>query len=295
MMFYNKVLLVEDYIKIYEQKLIAEFGLDLNAIEGSTKGIAPIVYASILNKKVSSRPRRVEMAAAFDVPPEYANIWNALRAKIERGDDLSAYLSKDHTNWSKADFLLYCSNIHHIHLTTRRGVGTNDELVYGVFKDNQFFAIHFGGHRDIYRIEDFYAIAEESWPGQLFKTAEDGAGSSFYERRMVTDPSRHMNLLKPAGHMAGHQRTHFISLKDGEVEIKNVAFEAWLGFDNEVAYLTGLEDRLFEKYGYLAQLKLHIDFKRQRYKVISAGVQSYVFDFPRKTLTISKVAAKFFA
>lgn len=294
-MFYNKVLLVEDYINIYEQKLIAEFGLDLDAVDGTTNGVAPIVYASILNKKVSARPRQVEIAAAFDVPLQYAKTWSALRAQIERGDDLSAYLSRDHTNWSKADFLLYCSNIHHIHLTTRRGVGTNDELVYGIFKDNKFFAIHFGGHRDIYRIEDFYAIAEDSWPGQLFKTAEDSAGSSFYERRMVTDPTRHMNLLKPAGQMAGHQRTHLISLTDGETEIKNVAFEAWLCFENEVVYLTGLEDRLSRKYGYLAQLKLHIDFERQQYKVIAEGVRSYVFGFSRETLTISKIAARFFA
>ncbi|HGN2666795.1 hypothetical protein N7414_30535 [Pseudomonas sp. GD04087] len=295
MMLYNKVLLVEDYIKIYEQKLIAEFGLDLEVVEGTARGIAPIVYASILNKKVSARPRQVEIAATFDVPPEYARTWNALRAKIEQGDDLSAYLSKDHTNWSKADFLLYCSNIHHIHLTTRRGVGTNDELVYGIFKDDKFFAIHFGGHRDIYRIEDFYAIAEDSWPGQLFKTADDGAGSSFYERRMVTDPTRHMNILKPAGHMAGHQRTHLISLTDGEAEIKNVALEVWLVFSNEVDYLTELEDRFSKKYGYLAQLKLHIDFDRQRYIVISEGVRRYVFEFPKKALTVSKTVAKFFA
>ncbi|GLZ84362.1 hypothetical protein Pres01_04130 [Metapseudomonas resinovorans] len=111
----------------------------------------------------------------------------------------------------------------------------------------------------------------------------------------MSNANEWMSLLKPAGHMAGHQRTHLISLTDGETEIKNVAFEAWLGFDNEVVYLTGLEDRLSKKYGYLAQLTLHIDFDRQRYKVISAGVRSYVFDFPRKTLSISKVAAKSFA
>lgn len=74
-----------------------------------------------------------------------------------------------------------------------------------------------------------------------------------------------------------------------------MAFEAWLGFDNEVVYLTGLEDRLFEKYGYLAQLKLHIDFKRQRYKVASpAGVQSYVL-IKENSNNLEKVAAKFFA
>ncbi|WP_162885103.1 hypothetical protein [Pseudomonas syringae] len=292
MIVFNKILLVEEFIKIFEKKLIDEFGLDLGVIEGTTKGIAPIVYSSILNKKVSARPRIVEVSADFFVPPEHAESWDFLRDKIERGDDLSPYLSKDHKFWSKADFLLYCSNIHHIHLTTRRGVGTNVELVYGVFADSKFYAIHFGDHHDIYKIGTLYEKAEASWPGQLFRYADDGSQEHFYDKRMVNDPSRHMNLLRPAGKMSGHQRTHLISLTDGDSEISNVPLELWFAFDNEVAYLTTLEDRLSGKHGYLAQLKLNIDFEMRRYKIESGGFQRYLYGFS-KDVTISSTVAKF--
>ncbi|ROL66616.1 hypothetical protein [Pseudomonas vranovensis] len=291
MILYNKLLLVESYIRFYEQKLIKEFGLDLEEIEGPVKGIAPIVYSSILNKKVSPRPRTIEIAKDFIVPEVHAHNWAKLREKIELGEDLSPFLSKDHIVWHKVDFLLACSNIYHIHLTTRRGGGTNKELIFGVFDDQKFYAITFGDHHSIYQIDDLYEKAESSWPGQLFRKAEAETDGGYFDKRMVNNPDHHMNLLKPAGKMSGHQRSHLITLFDGDAEIRNISFELWCAFDNEVEYLVKLEDKLATKHGYLADQNLKIDFGSRRYKV-SAGSKCYLFNFSQ-SLTISGVVADF--
>jgi hypothetical protein len=291
MIVYNKLLLVESYIRFYEEKLVKEFGLDLEEIEGPVKGIAPIVYSSILNKKVMPRPRVIELGADFIVPKEHARNWALLREKIELGEDLSPFLSKDHIVWHKVDFLLSCSNIYHMHLTTKRGVGTNKELIFGVFDDKRFYAIHFGDHHSIYQIDDLYEKAESSWPGQLFRKAEVESDGGYFDKRMVNDPDHHMNLLKPAGKMSGHQRSHLITLFDGDAEIRNISFELWCAFDNEVEYLVELEDKLSNKHGYLADQKLKINFGSRRYKV-TVGSKYYFFDFS-KNVTISGVIAAF--
>ncbi|UNT12253.1 hypothetical protein [Pseudomonas sp. I3-I5] len=291
MIVYNKLLLVEGYNRFYEEKLGIEFGLDLDEIQGSVKGMAPIVYSTILSKKISPRPRLIEYGKDFIVPKEHEPNWNLIREKIHRGEDLSPYLSKDHIIWQKVDFLLSCSNIFHMHLTSRRGVGTNKELVFGVFTDEKFYAINFGDHHTIYQIKELYMKAEASWPGQLFRKAEVESNESYFDKRMVNDPEHHMNILQPAGTMAGHQRSHLITLLDGDAEIRNVSLELWIAFDNEVRHLVELENKLSNKHGYLADQRLKIDFARRRY-IVTSGSKRYLFDFP-KNITISKIVAQF--
>ncbi|MFV3314378.1 hypothetical protein [Pseudomonas sp. NY15374] len=133
--------------------------------------------------------------------------------------------------------------------------------------------------------------AESSWPGQLFRKAELESNESHFDKRMVNDPEHHMNILQPAGTMAGHQRSHLITLLDGDAEIRNVSLELWTAFDNEVRHLVELENKLSNKHGYLADQRLKIDFARRRY-IVTSGSKQYLFDFP-KNITISKIVAEF--
>lgn len=291
-MFYNKLLLVEGYVRFYEERLVKKLELNLDQIEGGVKGLAPIGYSSILRKKVPLRPRKVELGLDFIVPDEHACNWALLSERIERGDDLSPYLSKEHTAWEKVDFLLACSNIHHLHLTTRRGVGTNKELIFGIFDEETFYAIHFGDHHSIYEIDDLYRKAETSWPEQLFRKAEIEDNEGYFDKRMVNDPAHHMNLLKPAGKMSGHQRSHLITLYDNDAEIKNISFELWCAFQNEVEHLVKLENKLVDKHGYLADQRLVIDLVNRRYEV-SVSTKRYRYDFA-PSVTISGIVADFY-
>lgn len=266
--------------------------MDVGKVEGPVEGIAPIMYSSILNKKVIPRPRVVELGAEFIVPEEHAHNWNLLREKIERGDDFSHFLSKDHTVWNKVDFLLICGNIYHLHLTSRRGVGSNKELIFGIFGDEKFYAISFGDHHSVYQISDLYEKAELGWPGKFFRKAEAQSDRGDFDKRMVNDPECHMNLFTPAGKMSGHQRSYLTTLSSGNAEIRNVSLELWNAFENEKRYLIKLEDRLSDKYGYLADQKLAIDLVARRYKIF-VGSKFHSYDFS-KDVTISGMVSYFF-
>jgi hypothetical protein len=293
MMVYNNNMLVENFIKIYESKLQLDFGLDLERIGQGDKSMAPIVYVSIINKRVSARPRTVEIAGEFIVPDTHADKWLNLKRLIEDGSDLSPYLSRDKDSWDKADYLLYCSNLHHLHLATRRGVGTEKELIFGIFTNEKFHAVHFGDHHDAYQIDTLVGKAELSWPGQLFTIGEESATHNLYDKRLANDPRLQFNLITPSGKLAGHQRTNLISLSDDKGnEIKNVPFQAWAAFDNEVLYLCDLERKLSAKHGYMAHMNLSINFKRKLYRVSVSG-KNYEYKYPNM-VTASSLTSSFY-
>ncbi len=285
--------LKKDFLSIHESILLNQPGINKNTLaEHGTKELSPLILASLLNKKPTTRKRTVKQSTKFIIPEEHQGSWDALREKIELGKDFTSFLSRDIGDWIKADFLLFCSGVHHIHIATRRGVGTGKELIFGVFTDDTFYAILFGDHHDIYKPELLISTAEDNWPGILFRLSDKVYESGFYNKRIANDPKSHANIIKPAGYLDGHQHTSLITLSHNDKEIRNVPLSSFIAQENEMEFLRKIEDKLAKKHGPLTTLKLSIDFKRRKYEIKASGAnQPYIYNFP-KEITCSKIVAE---
>lgn len=285
--------LKKDLLSTHRSILIDQLGANATTIaDHDIKELSPLILASLLNKIPTRRKRTVKQSKKFIIPAEHRNSWGALMGKIESGEDFTSYLSRDIGDWIKADFLLFCSGIHHIHITTKRGVGTGKELIFGVFTDDIFYAILFGDHHDTYSPDLLISIAEESWPGLLFRLSDTIHEHGFYNKRIANDPESHLNILKPVGYLDGHQHTTLMTLSHNNREIRNVPLSSFIAQQNEMEFLRKIEDKLTQKHGALATMRLSIDFEERKYKVKVSGLnQPYIYKFP-KEITCSKIVAE---
>lgn len=257
--------LKRNYYDIFTEKLKSDFQLESSDIKSFEKEISPIIYVSILNKLIKPMPRRAVLSDNFSIPENRRKDWDSLKEEIESGSDLTKYLSKDVTDWNKADFFLFTFGIYHMHLTSKNGVGTNKELLYFVPKDDAMYIILCGDHRELYTPAELIDIAEENWAGVLFNLSELKSNDYFYTKRLANDPDSHFNLVNPAGRLNGVQHSVITSISQDD--LKNVPYRALACYNNEVKFLEKLEDDLVKKYGGDIDLNLDIDFKNRRYVI----------------------------
>ncbi|OMO22527.1 hypothetical protein [Vibrio lentus] len=291
MMVYSELMLRKQLFEFYENKLIDDFGLSPESIAEYDKEISPIVYLSILNKKVASGAKKVITSPDFHVPDEYVENWNQLRSAIETGEDISQYMGRGTNDWLKADFLLFSCNIFHLHLTSRKGKSSNKELVFGVFTDDKFYALYFGDHNDVFSAKKFVDLAQKHWPNEILSFADE-QGSDTYNPRLALDPKSHFNLVKPAGSLNGHQHTVLTTMTNGSDQVRNVPLHLLIQYNNEVKYLNSIEDKLAGRIKADVEVSLTIDLVRQEYRIKAKGhYVPYVYPFS-KMVTCSKTLAE---
>ena len=290
-MVYSELMLREDLFELYENKLFDDFGLRPEDITDYTKEISPIVYLSILNKKVSKEPKKVLCCSEFKVPEQHMENWNKLKFAIENGDDISHYMGRGTENWLKADFLLFSCNVYHLHLTSRKGKSSNKELIFGVFKDDKFYALYFGDHNDVFSAKTFVDIVQKHWPNEVLAFSEN-SNSDIYNPKLASDPKSHFNLVNPAGSLDGHQHTVLTTMTDESGEIRNVPLHLLIQYNNEVNYLNSIENMLAGRIRADVEVALTVNFERQEYKVKAKGhYVPYIYPFP-KMVTCSKTFAE---
>lgn len=260
-----ELMLRRELFAFYQNKIASDFDLDVESINDYKLELSPLIYASLLNKRVTPKPRAVLESHEFSVPEKYQKDWGQLKKLIKEGGDIKKYQSKDIDDWRKVDYLLFSCNITHIHFTSKNGKGTNRELVFGIVTNDEFYALYVGDHNDLYKPELFYEIAESNWPGRLFQSGQGKASRDNYTKRLANDPSHHHNLIKPIGTLQGHQHTTLVGIENDN--LKNISLKSLIAYNNEVDYLNDLEEKLCRKFGYDIPLKLEVDLMRKRYKI----------------------------
>ena len=273
------LMLKKDLFQLYEDKLINEFGLNLSNLSGYKKEIAPIVYTSILNKKITPKPRRVILSEEFSVPSEFEQDWQCLKSKIESGQDVSMYMSKGLKKWNKTDYLLFSCNVVHLHFRSDGNRGILNELVFGVVDGDNFYALSVGGHEDLYRPDELLNIAESNWPGELFRTRDTNKIPVPYDRELALDQEKQFNQFVPLGVLDGPQHTTICTLMESDGEIKNVPIKSFCAYENELLFLKNIENKLAEKHGADIRLKLEVDFVERKYKVKLLDVLSTPYKY----------------
>ena len=151
--------ILEQWLNLFDSKLIS-LGISMQTLEEYKKRygreITPIIYCCLLHRKVIPKPRNFFESKEFS--QKKTNKCSKIIKDIRMGFDISPYMSKRLKEWEMTDMLLFFSNIYHIHLTKNKQGGIGDDLIFGIFTDDSFYAIDLGVHDDLYNLDKLIQI-----------------------------------------------------------------------------------------------------------------------------------------
>jgi hypothetical protein len=126
-------------------------------------------YLNAIRRIPRSQPRWVHESKELRVPEAHTADYAALKALIERGDDVRDYLSRDIVNEraDRYDRLLNAWGIQHLHFQTG---GTRDVLLAKI-TDTDVYVIqsfsHGRGNEEVWVESSLLQILHDNWPGVL--------------------------------------------------------------------------------------------------------------------------------
>ena len=127
-------------------------------------------YFNFRKRYITPKPRKVIKSAEFNCPPVYHQALHELMAKIEMGNSLVPYLSKEILNAAYNDALLSDWNIHHLHLSRRMGkdgfVQRSDYQIFACFTETDCYLIQVYPHNKpwLYSTQEMVKIIDSNWP-----------------------------------------------------------------------------------------------------------------------------------
>lgn len=127
------------------------------------------LFVNIQRRTVTPAPRAFHQARALICPPEHQAGFDALKAKILAGEDITPHLSKTLLRTNYEDDLLNDWGIHHFHLgqAVKSGfVERTGPLLFAVILDDAVYAINVYKHGD-WTKQSMLQIAYENWPELL--------------------------------------------------------------------------------------------------------------------------------
>jgi hypothetical protein len=126
-------------------------------------------YLNAVRRIPRLQPRRVHDSKELCVPEAHTADYAALKALIERGDDIRDYLSRDIVNEraDRYDRLLNAWGIQHLHFQTG---GTRDVL-FAKLTETDLYAIqafpHGRGNEEVWVESSLLQILHDNWPSLL--------------------------------------------------------------------------------------------------------------------------------
>ncbi|EJT5912886.1 hypothetical protein N2W46_000129 [Clostridium perfringens] len=127
-------------------------------------------YFNLQKRLVSPTPRYIEKSREFVCPKEYELALKEIKSKIQKGDNITPYMSDSILNINFNDYLLNDWNIHHFHLTRRfREDGfakRSDYELFIYFTNDTAYFIQVYPHKKInlYSNKDMIRIIYDNWP-----------------------------------------------------------------------------------------------------------------------------------
>jgi len=277
-----KKTLQSGWFNIFRKKLMTDFNLDVRRIKDYQPDISPIVYCCLKHRRITPRMRSVILSKKLQESSWATNAeWMSLKERIENGDDINGYMSKNINDWKAVDYLLYTCNISHFHLHKNKEGGIREHLVFGVFTKDYFYALDIGDHNDLYKADYLVSIASSSWPDLYIfrvKQTADKTESKFNIKefkRNANDPNLQYNMIAPTSfvdhngqrkELDNHQNTALIGFYLNEIYIGKIPFKVYCAYVNEITYLERLDARLYDEFQ-AKKMSLEIDAKKKRYSI----------------------------
>jgi len=103
--------------------------------------------------------------------PNYQNAYDEIKLKLEKGNDINPFLSKQALKPKFQDYLLLDWNIHHLHLNNLNSGGyfndRSDYLLMVLFKDGVAHFVDIEHHNDneVFVKREYLKIIKDNWPG----------------------------------------------------------------------------------------------------------------------------------
>ena len=251
------------YTRLYERKIVEEFGRELLISMNIPGAIYPLAYACLKHRRISPVKRTVFVASHVSKSWGENKEWLRLKARIESGEDINNFVSKKTRTWDQSDYLLFSCNISHVHLRQSNKGGIGDELVYGIFNKESFYVIHIGTHHEIFKPNELVEICEQEWPGTHFSYRdEDGMNSSPHSEEFfklnACHPGFNFNLLSPASvtdletgktkYLSNHHNTPSIAFSHNDLSW-NLPFKCVMAYDHEKQVINWAFNKIFKEYG----------------------------------------------
>ncbi|EBC7384245.1 hypothetical protein C7K91_00100 [Salmonella enterica] len=279
----------QQLFNIFEDKISDEFNINLKTINNYQPDISPIYYCCLLNKRVLHHKRKVLISDEFESCDfSKSSEWLSLKAFIENAGDINSYMSKRINDWNSVDYLLNTCGVSHFHIRKNKDGGIGKELIFGIFTKDEFYAIMYGDHNNIYDHEMMVNVADRNWPGKLFRySSEPDVGSGINRndfKLFANHPEIQFNLFNPSI-IKDHNGNRVCSLNNNQhtqlqdvllngVEYKSIPTKVYFAYCNELSFLEVEEEELRRKYrGY--KMKLGVDLHSMRYTVTMIPTASY--------------------
>lgn len=158
--------LYDDWLNQLSTKLTRE-GYDVCNMD---KSELPYKYFNMLNKKLVQIPRQVLISKELyqsQYYNKYKKVINCLKSLIEKGEDISAYLSKKIDAIDYNDGLLNDWGIHHLHLSTEKESNSKfnkrtGELLFVRFQNDKAYFINIYKHNN-WAKKEVIQIVHRNW------------------------------------------------------------------------------------------------------------------------------------
>ncbi|MEM4217102.1 MAG: hypothetical protein QXZ09_03680 [Candidatus Methanomethylicaceae archaeon] len=129
-----------------------------------------IKFINFRKRRIDPKPRKVFISKELQCHKEHLGAFMKLKEKIERGENLTPYLSKGIKRLESYDKLLNDWGIHHLHLgsvwETESEISRTGPLLFAKVNEDAFYMIDIKEHGSWVDI-DLIEIIHNNWPGLL--------------------------------------------------------------------------------------------------------------------------------
>lgn len=128
------------------------------------------LFFNAQKRLISNTPRKILKSKEFVCPPQYREALKEIEGKIIYGQSLSMYMSKTILDLKYKDLLLFDWNIHHLHLSKRKGcdgfVKRSDFELFVFFTKDTAYLIQIYPHSksNLYSTQEMVKILHNNWP-----------------------------------------------------------------------------------------------------------------------------------
>jgi len=280
-----KYILRKQWFEYFEKKLISDLSLDINLIKDYQLDLAPIVYCSLLHKKVKSNKRSVHISDVFTKEDIKINDnWDNIKKIIEDGGDINEYMSKSTKDWKKFDYLLCMGNFSHIHIAKNKDGGIGKDLVFGVFTKDSFYALLIGDHESLYDVDVLCEIAERNFPNEFKCSNFNHIKDIFFNEKNIDYKYKTAIAHDDKYKVYGFNKTYdqlLVPYTLNDIKYGHLPFKVLMAYENEINHIEKIEKYIYETHK-TRNYVLEIDAKSNKYVVDITSYINFKKEFPMK-------------
>lgn len=134
---------------------------------------AAVEYFKVIRLQISQKKRNVYVADTFQCPAGYEKALSEFRERVEKGRDLTPFMTEKRKDANFNDLLFNDWNIHHFHLTRRfRPDGMaqrSDYELFAYFTEDEAYFLQTYPHKKahVYASQELVRTLDRNWPHLL--------------------------------------------------------------------------------------------------------------------------------